>query len=232
MHQIWYHQVDDKWHFLQNNWRPSSANRSTWRWSTPGPPCSCGCSSKASTCTTWSQWWSFNRTHTTNCIWSSAGASPLSWRPFGLLSPLLNRPPPCKFILKNHFSLMRGVVHSKKSAYIPKKSKKSEKKIQRISRGFIIRTPYLGVNNPSVSVFKSFFIHKIPVHHKKIRKKSGKNNKKSEKTRKNPKKFNEPKEFEDLKSAHLHPIWEWTTPRFNATIERLVEWKLSWISMN
>ena len=31
---------------------------------------------------------------------------------------------------------------------------------------FKIRKPYLGVNDPSISVFKSFFIYKILVHPK------------------------------------------------------------------
>ena len=55
--------------------------------------------------------------------------------------------------------------------------------------GFKIRTPYLGVKNPSISVFKSFFIHKIRKN-PKIPKNSGKirrNHKNSEKIRKNPK---------------------------------------------
>ena len=39
-----------------------------------------------------------------------------------------------------------------------------------------MRTPYLGVNKPSISVFKSFFIHKILVQQKN-----------PEKIRKNPK---------------------------------------------
>ena len=58
---------------------------------------------------------------------------------------------------------------------IRKKSKKSEKsekirKIQGFFWGFKIRTPYLGVNNSSNSVFKSFFIYKILVQQKKISK--------------------------------------------------------------
>ena len=33
-----------------------------------------------------------------------------------------------------------------------------------------MRTPYLGVNKPSISVFKSFFIHKILVQQKNQKK--------------------------------------------------------------
>ena len=44
-------------------------------------------------------------------------------------------------------------------------------------------TPYLRVNNLSISVFESFFIHKILLHPKKS-KKSGKNPKKTEKSEK------------------------------------------------
>ena len=53
-----------------------------------------------------------------------------------------------------------------------------------------MRTPYFGVNNPSISVFKSFFIHKILVH-KKIQK----NPKKSEKIWKIRKKLKTSKDF-------------------------------------
>ena len=63
-------------------------------------------------------------------------------------------------------SLKKILVHPKKN---PKKIPKNPKifwKIQRFFGGFEIRIPYLGVNNSSNSVFKSFFIYKILVHQK------------------------------------------------------------------
>ena len=56
-----------------------------------------------------------------------------------------------------------------KSTYTKKKFRKIQKRNPRILKfwGFKIRTPYLGVNSPSISVFKYFFIHKILVHPKK-----------------------------------------------------------------
>ena len=62
------------------------------------------------------------------------------------------------------FSLKKVLVDPKKSEKNPKNS--------RNFLGFKIRTPYLGVNNPSISVFKSLFIHKILVHPKKSEKNS------------------------------------------------------------
>ena len=62
----------------------------------------------------------------------------------------------------------RGVVHSKKSSYIPPKNPKKIQKIHGFLWGFKIRTPYLGVNNSSNSVFKSFFIYITLVHQKKL----------------------------------------------------------------
>ena len=58
------------------------------------------------------------------------------------------------------FSLQKILVHP------PNKSEK----IQGFFWGFKIRTPFLGVNSSSNSVFKSFFIYKILVHQKKFRK--------------------------------------------------------------
>ena len=74
---------------------------------------------------------------------------------------------------------MRGVVHPKNPRTHPKKIRKIWKiqKNPSFFRGFKIRTLNLGVNNPSISVFKSLFIYKILVHQKK-----------SEKNKKNPKK--------------------------------------------
>ena len=71
-------------------------------------------------------------------------------------------------------SLWKILVH-------PPKNQKNLKKFPKNPRiffwGFKILTPYLGVNSPSISVFKSFFIHKILVHQK-----NPKNLKKSEKS--------------------------------------------------
>ena len=104
---------------------------------------------------------------------------------------------------------MRGVVHSRKSSYTPKKNPKNPKKKTKNSKdffwGFKIRTSYLGVNNSSISVFKFFLICKIFVHPKK----SGKIRKKSKKNPKNPEKNPE------KSKKSVHPIWEWTTPRLN-----------------
>ena len=78
--------------------------------------------------------------------------------------------------------------------------------------GFKMRTSYLGVNNPSISVFKSFLFIKSSYTQKKSGKKIRENPKKL-KNPKNLKKTNKPMDFfEDLKS--VHPIWEWTTLRF------------------
>ena len=77
----------------------------------------------------------------------------------------------------------------------PRTHPKKLQKLQGLFLGFQIRTPYLAVNNPSISVFKSFFIHKILVHTKKFRKKirknpkipkKSKNSEKIQKFRKNP----------------------------------------------
>ena len=67
-----------------------------------------------------------------------------------------------------------------KSSYTKKKISKNPKNLQKIQGfflGFKIRIPYLGVNNLSISVFKSFFIHKI----RKNLKKSEKSDKKIQK---------------------------------------------------
>ena len=79
------------------------------------------------------------------------------------------------------------------------KDPKNPNKIQRIQGiflgGFKILSPYLGVNKPSISVFKSVFIHKILVHPKK----SGKHPEKIPKNQKNPKnskKLKNPKKSE------------------------------------
>ena len=128
----------------------------------------------------------------------------------------------CRFPVVNTVQLNRG-VHSKKSSCTPKKkSEKSEKnpKNPRIFfLGFKIRIHYLGVNHPSISAFKSFFIHKV-------RKKNRKNPKKSQKT----KRFNKSKDFffDDLKSGYI--IWEWTTPRTKPwKISGWNEWLLFWL---
>ena len=80
-------------------------------------------------------------------------------------------------ILKTH--VIRGVVHSKKSWYTtPKKTRKNRKKSKKskdfcwgFNFFFKIRTPYLGVNSSSNSVFKSFFLFiKFSYTKKKIRK--------------------------------------------------------------
>ena len=68
----------------------------------------------------------------------------------------------------------RGRSLKKKPRTSSKKNRKKSKKFQGFFLGFKIRTPYLGVNNPSISVFKLFFIHIILVHQKKIRRKSEK----------------------------------------------------------
>ena len=64
--------------------------------------------------------------------------------------------------------------------------------------------PYLGVNNPSISVFNSFIVHKILIPPKIFQK-----NRKNPKNPKHPKKYekseknNKSKDFfEDLKSVH------------------------------
>ena len=66
-------------------------------------------------------------------------------------------------------SLTKILVHTQQ---------KNFEKSQKIPRFFFEnlknRRLYLGVNNPSISVFKSFFIRKILVYVKKIRKKSEK----------------------------------------------------------
>ena len=69
-----------------------------------------------------------------------------------------------------------------------KKIRKIQKKSKFLFLGFKIRKPYLRVNNPSISVFTSFFIHKILVHPKKSGKKSEKNpiNLKNPKNLENP----------------------------------------------
>ena len=64
----------------------------------------------------------------------------------------------------------RGCSLKKILVHPPKKIRKKSQKIFGFFRGFEIRIPYLGVNNSSNSVFKSFFIYKILVHQKKISK--------------------------------------------------------------
>ena len=76
----------------------------------------------------------------------------------------------------------------------------------------------MGVNKPSISVFKSLFIHKILVHPYKSEK-FQKFRKKLKKSEKNP---NKPKNyFEDLKC--VHPIREWTTPRLSPNKRREIQ---------
>ena len=105
-------------------------------------------------------------------LWSEpkAVSSWLAWQPFFHGKLIVS-----SFVGSLDFKILilifRGVVHSKKSSYTPqKKSEKNPKKIFGFFRGFEIRIPYLGVNNSSNSVFKSFFIYKILVHQKKISK--------------------------------------------------------------
>ena len=102
----------------------------------------------------------------------------------------------------------RGCSLKKNPRTPPKKFRKIRKKIQKVQGffwGFNNRIPYLWMKNSLISVFKSFFIHKV----KKTRK--------IQKIRKIPKNLEKSKKFfEDLKS--VHPIWEWTTPRNNQFI--------------
>ena len=134
---------------------------------------------------------------------------------------------------KDFFEDLKSGKNPKKSKNFQKKSEKIQKIPKKNSKnlknpsffwGFKIRITNLRVNNSSISVFKSFFIHKILVHPKKSGKKflqnpkNLKNSEKSEKSKKFRKNLNNPKNlkkskyfFEDLKS--VHPIWEWTTPR-------------------
>ena len=91
--------------------------------------------------------------------------------------------------INNVWKTLRGCSLKKKSSYTPpppkkKKIRKIRKKSKDFFWGYRISIPYLGVNNPSISVFKSFFIHKILVHPKN----PDKNPKQSKKIRKNPKK--------------------------------------------
>ena len=84
--------------------------------------------------------------------------------------------------IKDGTGLSEGLF-TQNSSYIPKENPKKNPKNPRIFfRGFNIRIHYLGENNSSMSVFKSFFIHKILVHLKY----PGKNPKKN--PEKNPKK--------------------------------------------
>ena len=73
-------------------------------------------------------------------------------------------------------------------------------------RGIKIRKPFWGVNSPSISVFKFFFIHKILEHPKKSEKirKNSKKFKKIQKKPKNSKKFKKirknPKNLKNIKN--------------------------------
>ena len=83
------------------------------------------------------------------------------------------------------------LVHQNKISKNPKEKKSQNSKD--FFENLKIRTPYSGVKNHPISLFKSFFIHKILVHQKKTEKirKNLKKNKKNNKF----KDF-----FEDLKS--------------------------------
>ena len=111
---------------------------------------------------------------------------------------------------------MQGVVHSKQSSYTKKirKIRKKSKNSKDFFLWFKICLPYLEVNKSSISVFKSFFIHKI-IEHLKNPDKNSKNPKKNKKSEKIYKIYKIRKKFkdyfEDLKS--VHPMCEWTTPR-------------------
>ena len=96
-----------------------------------------------------------------------------------------------------------GLFTQKNPRTTPKKSPKNPKKSKDFFEDLKIRIPYVGVNNSSNSVFKSFFIYKFLVHEKKFRK--------IQKIPKKSKDF-----FNDLKSVHL--IWERTTPRIQCLI--------------
>ena len=98
-----------------------------------------------------------------------------------------------KHWIRSSTSLSEGLFTQKNPRTPPKKIRKIQKKSQKSKDffwGFKIRTPYLGVNKPSISVFKFFlfikfsYTQKNPKKSKKIRKKSKKirkNLKKSEK---------------------------------------------------
>ena len=101
----------------------------------------------------------------------------------------------------------RGVVHSKKSSYTPSPPprKKSEKfpKTQGFFWGFNIRTPYLGVNNPLVSGFKSFFY----LYNSRVPKKKLEKNPKKSKNPKNVKNFK--KIWKKQKNLKIQKIWKY-----------------------
>ena len=80
------------------------------------------------------------------------------------------------------------------------KNLKKSKKSKEFFWGFKIRIPYLGVNNSSISVFKSFFIYKILVHSKKSEKskKSGKKSEKSKISERNPKNLKKPEKIRKI----------------------------------
>ena len=120
--------------------------------------------------------------------------------------------PSIKLNIGNFRWSLEGLFTQKNPRTPPKKSEKKSENNSKIPKILLCefcenlnRIPYLGVNNPSISVFKSFFIHKILVHPKKSGNKSGKKPKKSEDY------------FEDLKS--VYHIWECTTPRDHCFIE-------------
>ena len=80
-----------------------------------------------------------------------------------------------EFSVKSFF-IYKILVHQNKNS----KNRKKIGKIQRFFWGFKIRASYLGVNNPSISVFKSFFFIKSS-HTQKNKEKIKKNPKQSEK---------------------------------------------------
>ena len=78
--------------------------------------------------------------------------------------------------------ISRGCSLKKILVQTPQKNPKNPKKIQKIQeffKGFKIYTTYLEMYNPSISLFKYFFIHKILVHPKNSGQKSKKIQKKN-----------------------------------------------------
>ena len=118
----------------------------------------------------------------------------------GVKNPLIS-------VFKSIF-IHKILLHQKNSGKNCKKSKKSEKNPQNPRIFLRIENPYLGVNNPLISVFKSIF-KSISSHTQKIRK----NPKKSEKIRKNSKKSKKYGKIRVFFWGFKTRTWEWTTPR-------------------
>ena len=66
------------------------------------------------------------------------------------------------------FFIYEILVHQNKISKNPKEKKSQNSKD--FFENLKIRTPYSGVKNHPISLFKSFFIHKILVHQKKRKK--------------------------------------------------------------